>query len=37
MVILTTEQMAFAQWQLEHSDCETLSECMAVFVMLERE
>lgn len=37
MLTLTTEQMAFAAWQLDHSDCETLADCMAVFAILERE
>jgi hypothetical protein len=37
MLILTLEQMAFVEWQIEHSDCETLADCMAVLAMLEAE
>lgn len=37
MLILTTEQMSFIAWQMAHSDCETLADCMAVYAYLENE
>lgn len=37
MLILTNEQMRFAAWQIEHSDCETLADAMAVYAELQLE
>ena len=37
MLILTTEQMSFAAWQIANSDCGTLAECLAVHAELELE
>jgi hypothetical protein len=37
MLILTSEQMRFCAWQMDHSDCETLADCMAVWAMLNDE
>lgn len=37
MLILTSEQMRFCDWQMRHSDCETLFDCMAVYADLQRE
>ena len=37
MLILTSEQISFVHWQLAHSDCETLAECMGIYAMLETE
>lgn len=37
MLILTIEQIRFCDWQMRHSDCETLYDCMGVYAWLENE
>jgi hypothetical protein len=34
MIILTTEQINFIDWQMQHSDCETLQDCVAIYAEL---